>query len=391
MKRLFTLCVLALGLVTVNAQVTVQGSKFFDNWSIGIAGGAYTPTTNHAFFKSARPLGNLTITKQITPIFGMALDGTAFFNSKTLVGHHSTNVVDGLNLALLPQVNLSNLFCGYKGAPRFFEVVAFSGLGWGHLFFPSKTTKGDIQKDANYISAKSGLSLNLNLGSAKAWQINVKPAIVWNLEGNHYLGPTVRRATRDVNYSAVELTAGVTYKFNNSYGAHNFVVAKLYDQAEVDGLNAKINDLRSNLNGKDGEINAANAKIKDLQDQLNDCRNNKKPAEVITKTVYDGGSMVTFRQGKSVIDASQFANVERVASYMKNHKDAKVSIEGYASPEGSKAVNEKLATKRAEAVKSLLVKKYKIAADRISTTGKGVGNMFSEPDWNRVSISTIQK
>ena len=44
---------------------------------------------------------------------------------------------------------------------------------------------------------------------------------------------------------------------------------------------------------------------------------------------------------------------------------------------------------RAEAVKTILVKKYKISADRIKAEGQGVGNMFSEPDWNRVSISTI--
>jgi OOP family OmpA-OmpF porin len=101
--------------------------------------------------------------------------------------------------------------------------------------------------------------------------------------------------------------------------------------------------------------------------------------------------MVSFRQGKSTIDASQYANVERVASYLKNHKNAKVKVEGYASPEGSKAINEALAKKRAEAVKNMLVKKYKIAANRIDATGKGVGNMFSEPDWNRVAISTIAK
>ena len=101
--------------------------------------------------------------------------------------------------------------------------------------------------------------------------------------------------------------------------------------------------------------------------------------------------MVTFRQGKSVIDASQYANVERIAIYLKNHKDAKVLVEGYASPEGSAAINEALAAKRAEAVKDMLIKRYKIAADRITSMGKGVGNMFSEPDWNRVTISTIKK
>jgi outer membrane protein OmpA-like peptidoglycan-associated protein len=68
-----------------------------------------------------------------------------------------------------------------------------------------------------------------------------------------------------------------------------------------------------------------------------------------------------------------------------------VSIKGYASPEGSADLNAKLATKRAEAVKSILVNKYKIASSRISAEGQGVGNMFSEPDWNRVSICTLEE
>lgn len=56
---------------------------------------------------------------------------------------------------------------------------------------------------------------------------------------------------------------------------------------------------------------------------------------------------------------------------MKNHKDAKVEIKGYASPEGSKEINEKLSVARAEAVKNILVKRYKISADRLTTKGTG--------------------
>ena len=40
-------------------------------------------------------------------------------------------------------------------------------------------------------------------------------------------------------------------------------------------------------------------------------------------------------------------------------------------------------------MKDLLTGKYKIAAKRINAKGLGVGDMFSEPDWNRVSVCTI--
>ena len=48
------------------------------------------------------------------------------------------------------------------------------------------------------------------------------------------------------------------------------------------------------------------------------------------------------------------------------------------------------ASARAEAVKTILVNKYKISASRITAEGQGVGDMFTEPDWNRVSICTIE-
>ena len=101
--------------------------------------------------------------------------------------------------------------------------------------------------------------------------------------------------------------------------------------------------------------------------------------------------MVYFGQGKTTISPAQLPNVERIATFMKNNKNSKVVIYGYASPEGNAEVNERIANQRAEAVQKLLVNKYKISADRITAKGKGVGDAFSEPDWNRVSICTIEQ
>ena len=114
------------------------------------------------------------------------------------------------------------------------------------------------------------------------------------------------------------------------------------------------------------------------------------PVETVVKTARVPESIITFRQGRSSVDASQLPNVERVASYMKKYPDSKVIIKGYASPEGNVEINAKIATARAEAVKTILVNKYKISASRITAEGQGVGDMFTEPDWNRVSVCTIE-
>ncbi|HAE25353.1 MAG TPA: hypothetical protein DCG33_08435 [Prevotellaceae bacterium] len=393
MKKIITLCfALVLGAAAVNAQTTVKGSKFTDNWSIGVQGGLISPAAHHAVIGDARPIAGLTLTKMITPAFGLAVEGNMAFNVGSHIdiqGVKGACAIDATQVSLLANVNLGNFLCGYKGEPRAVEFVALYGFGWAHNFYPESQSP-----DVNALTSKAGLNINFNLGAAKAWQINVKPAIVWALSGNT-AAVGYKRICHNTHYdlscALLELTAGVTYKFSNSNGSHNFVKAKLYDQAEVDGLNAKINDLRAGLKTKDADLQKANTTIKDLQNQLNDCRNRAPQVIRETKesTTNNLESVVTFAQGKSVIAASQYPNVERIATYLKNHKDAKVVIKGYASPEGSIEINQKLAKARAEAVKTLLQKKYGIKSSRIQAEGQGVGNMFSEPDWNRVAISTL--
>ena len=158
-------------------------------------------------------------------------------------------------------------------------------------------------------------------------------------------------------------------------------------------MNSQINNLRQQANEKESALNAANQKAAELENALNECKNQAPQVvkETITNHKKTLESVVTFRQGGRTVETSQAPNVERIATYLKNHKDATVTIKGYASPEGSAEVNARIAQQRAEAVKTMLINKYKIAAGRITAEGQGVGDMFEEPDWNRVSICTINE
>ena len=113
---------------------------------------------------------------------------------------------------------------------------------------------------------------------------------------------------------------------------------------------------------------------------------NKKPKYVKPATATNLQPTVLFRQGQSVIDPAQYAPIELIASYMKNHPEAKVTVKGYASPEGSAEINQKLSQARAEAVKNALVKKYKIAASRLKAIGCGATDkLFEQVEFNRVA------
>lgn len=367
MKKIFTLFAGLMAAATLSAQ-TVLESKTFDNVYIGINGGLATKATGHAWLKDMNPNAGLRIGRNFTPVFGLAAESNVYF--KNTNGHTTGTVVNGMNTSLLGTTNLTNLFGGYKGEPRLFELTALYGLGWGHVFgHPTENYKADM------LTSKAALDFGFNLGQKKAWQLYIEPAMIWALNGNGYQG-----VKYDVNRASFQLNVGLVYKFKNSNGSHNFVVAELRDQAEIDILNNKINDLRDELAGKDDEIADMDRQIAELKQQLADCQNQTTTACESLQPV------VIFRQGKSTIDRAQYASIELIAKYMKDNQDAKVEIKGYASPEGSAKFNQKLSQARANAVKKALVKRYNISADRIEAKGMGATNKLSERvEFNRVA------
>lgn len=376
MKKFIAVIVACLTCSGIYAQRAYEGANLGDNWSIGIHAGVTTPLTHSAFFPNMRATWGLGIGKQLTPFFGMGVEAMTSINTTA-----SKTAFDNTNVSLLTSVNLSNLFAGYWGTPRLFEIETVAGLGWLHY-----AQNGD--GDRNSISSKLGLNFNFNLGEAKAWTIGIKPALVYDLNacGERNVGFNANRA-------AWEITAGLKYHFRCNNGKHHISFAKLYDQAEVDALNEQVNNLRQTNVDQEAELTAANQRNAELEQQLADCKN--QGPVIVTDTITSHKktleSVVTFRQGGVSVVASQTPNVERIATYLKNHEKATVSIKGYASPEGKAEVNARIAQQRADAVKSLLVKRYKIAENRITAEGQGVGNMFEEPDWNRVSICTIHE
>ena len=371
MKKLGLLFAAAAMAVSVNAQ-TVTESKTFDNFYIGINGGAQVKTTGESWMNNLNSNAGLRIGRWFTPVFGLAAEGNVYFNDhcKHFMPQSKT-VARYMNVGLIGTVNLSNWFAGYKGEPRLFEVVPVYGFGWGHTF--------GTDENYNVLTSKAGIDFTFNLGKAKAWQVYVEPSMNWSLNGYGYEG-----VAYNINKSAFQLNAGIVYKFKNSNGSHNFTIAQLRDQNEIDGLNSQINSLRSDLNDKDAQLSAKDKQIKDLQNALDEC--NKKPKYVKPATATNLQPTVLFRQGKAVVDKSQMPNIELIAQYMKNHPEAKVEIKGYASPEGNKDFNQALSQKRADAVKNVLVKKYKIAADRLTTKGMGATDkLFKQVEFNSVS------
>ena len=416
MKKIILTLALLMGVFAAQAQ-SLEQNKFFDNWSVTLKGGAIMPFQGYAFWPSARGIFGLELRKQLTPVFGLGAEGEATINTTSWCkepnfwGPKSPNIIDHNMAGLFGTVNLGNLFMGYAGKPRFFELEGVIGAGWLHAFHRTETANL-YGNDYDSWYTKAGANLNFNFGESRAFTFSLKPSVVWDMNGD--IMQVFRNNDRfqngwedrqkhearngksqmNANHAAVELEAGITYHFKGSNGERYMTFCPYkYSQDDIDALNGQINGLRGQLNGLQGDLDAANARNAQLQRDL-DAARKAKPAEVDKTKYIDRESammnvLVHFKVNKTNITADQQPNVERVAMYLKNNPTATVDIKGYASTEGPKDNNVRLANGRAEAVKNMLINKYKIDASRISAQGCGETDMFQELSWNRVSICEL--
>lgn len=355
MKKFIFMFMAALcSVITVSAQSQRNycgSSKFFDNISIGVVGGV--ETNLHDWNAPQGAVAGIVLNKEVTPIFGVTLEGNTNINGlrnwESQATHfHCANTFDGLSMYLTPRVNLTNAIFGYKGTPRKFEIEAVAGPGYGFL----------LHDEYNALSVKAGLNLNLNL--SKAFTIMLRPAVVYNLSANS--------AQFDSRNAIGQLTAGIVYHFKTSNGTRSFNKAKLYDQSEVDALNAKIVSLQTNLD----DIIKSKATVDTVYVENSSLMNN----------------VVSFKLNCATVDETQMANLDNAVRILKENPDLKVTLKGYADKNtGSTSYNKDLSVRRAEAVKDIIVNKYGVDSKRVDVMGVGdTEQPYSDNNWNRVVI-----
>lgn len=375
-KLLLCATLLAGGLISASAQNAMVQPKFGDNWSFGLDGGVTTPLKGGPFFGNMRGIVGLHLQKQITPAFGLGVEGSWGVNTSSWRGRlHSNTAFDSQYVGAYGAINLMNLFSPWgseKG--RVFDMEAILGAGWGHYYQSNLA-------DWNYFATKVGLNFNFHASDRVTFAL--KPSVTWNMSD---AGVDKTSAAYNANHATFDLMAGVSVALGDK-----FEYVTPYDQATIDELNARVNGLRADLGVAAGALAESEAANAALAAQLAACQN-KKP-EVVTKNTDQLSTVryVNFELGKYNITASQMPNVAAVASYLKNHPKSKVVIKGYASQDGPVDVNIRLANQRAESVRSTLINKYGISADRIQAEGQGIGHMFEEESWNRVAICTLDE
>ena len=336
MKKITLVLVAMFGMAMV-ASAQYTGKKFFDNWSIGVEGGVNTNL--HDWNAPNGGVAGINFTKGITPVLSLEFQLQAGFNDNTNWNWaaKSANVVDNASVFANTKVNLMNWFGGYKGAPRFFEIQARGGVGYTRFFWPCyEDITTESSNDLNRCMFKFGLDFDFNLGEKKAWTVSLRPAVILKTSRDNdpvrFSGagmPVVCEGEGAYADNAVgQITAGVTYHFKTSNGNHYFTEVK---PVEVTKVVEKV-------------VEKPVEKVVE-----------KVVEKFVTKNV--SGVTVEFAQNKATLTNTAKAKLNTI------EKGTTVCIDGFASPEGAKAYNQKLSQRRCDAVKAYLEERGVKVAD----------------------------
>lgn len=355
-KILILVMAFVLNFGIMNAQV--EPAHFFDNTSLVVKGGIVTPL-NDMGTVSYEKVG-VEIEKGITPWFGVALDGNFYIGNDEWNTH---TAFDRVNVNALAKFNVFNLFGTFKGERRTFELVPFTGIGWGH------NTCSDFGL-RNYMTYKAGLDIEFNLGESKAWGLRLQPAVTWGCP----------EAGKLAKYNGeFELNVGVVYHFKNKDGRRTFTMVRRYDQNEVDNLNAQINDLREKNNLLVRENEALNTRLAET------------PTNTATVTEVRVDTIMIMPRTQFIVNSAKLlpeveGNVVEMAEYMKAHPEKTFTIIGYASVEGNENYNMTLSEMRANTLRDKLIG-YGVNGDQVLAKGAGATDRFStKRTMNRVVI-----
>ena len=401
---------------TSSAVKVFGGRGQYRTWSIGVHGGVLMPVVaiggSNDFNKWDANLGyGLNIRKQLGHSFGLELNGTRGKLSGNNEGITNPAVRDfetQLQYAvdLRGVVNVGSIdFLRRENAVGFFVTA-----GAGMLAYAPKITTGtgqvidwkgnavgpaDDRHDAKdyvkgfYIPVGAGVKfkvserVNFNLG----YTMNFVDAD--NLDGVYAKGTTKDKFS--YGYAGLEFSLGSSAKPSLEW---TNPLATMYDELKDPTLRQEVEALKN-------RVSAVEKSVEDLKkdtdgdgvaDQFDKCPGTPagtavdgsgcplpKP-EVATAATSNvtGFEKIAFDFNSSVLKTESYPTLDKLSSVLREN-GGKVTVNGYASSEGTAAYNLKLSKDRANSVKTYLVNSG-VNASQVATKGNGEANPIASND-----------
>lgn len=352
-KSILALCMAALPLATFAQEEEAvkygpyERTSFWSNTYVGIEAASDQVVSHHTAKNETKEWlksggGDLYVGKWLTPFYGVQLKG-GFSNA--YICDQRTKI---WSWQLDAPVNLTSWIWGYK-EDRKWSWQAYVGAGLKH----SDALHTDQYKNNVFVE----------VGTKAVWAMNKH----WDL----HLGLALNsdcRSTYNLTSARLsggsQLQLGLTYNIKRGFtGVENCSAAKYHVACD-----ARVSDLEQ-------QLAACNSKKDEALAALEAEKNNKN----VQPTTVTPATSVFFRINSDKIMDNYKYNLKYYADAI-NNSDAKYTVYGYADLQtGTREYNEKLAQKRAEAVKDLLVNEYGCKAEQIECA---VGDLDNAPYGN---------
>ncbi len=423
--------VAALGFAeTAQAQTpTVFGGRSqYRTWSIGLQGGITTPNAlvggSNAFGQKVGYFQNkvgeyygLTIRKQFSHLFGLELEGNRgkikTFNHDMVTAPETANGAKSAETSVNWAASMNGVFqlgtidfLRRENAVNFYAKVGlgvmahnpvqfsnndFTGTEvynnkgkWGEEIFGDREPVGDRD---NRLAAYVPVGVGVKFKLSEVVALNLGYTMNFT-DDNRLYGParTDYKGKFSNVYGGLEFTLGSRDKQNLTFANP---VATMYDELKDPSLRNEVEALKQRVSSLEGTVDAL-GKDSDgdgVSDKFDKCPNTpagtvvdgsgcpiKFPEPVVQNNATTGAyyAPIQFEFDSSVLKTSSYATLDKLAKEIRDNKSS-VTLDGYASAEGSESYNVNLSKDRANAVKQYLVNAG-VSASSINANGYGEAN-----------------
>ncbi|WP_316796616.1 OmpA family protein [Pedobacter agri] len=417
--------------VAQDAPATTSGTKVFGGrgqyrtWSIGLNGGVLMPiapiSSTNDYNRWDVNLGyGLNIRKQLGHSFALELNGTrgkiSGSNDATIFGAGSTNREFETELQyavdLRGVVNLGSIdFLRRENAVGFFLTA-----GYGYMAYAPKITlaNGTVidTKGNNGGSSENGNSITKSgerSDYAKGFYIPVGAGVKFKVSErvNFNLGYTMNFVDAD-NLDGTYAKGTSQDKFSYGYAGLEFSLgssakpslewsnplATMYDELKDPTLRQEVEALKNRVSNVEKSVEDLKKDTDGdgVADQFDKCPGTpagtavdgsgcplpKFQADSTQNSNVTGFEKIGFDFNSSVLKTEAYPTLDKLSSVLREN-GGKVTVNGYASSEGTAAYNMKLSKDRANSVKTYLVNSG-VNASQVATKGLGEANPIASND-----------
>lgn len=422
--------VAALGFAdTAQAQQVFGGRSQYRTWSIGVQGGITTPNAliggNNNFGQKVGYFQNkvgeyygLTVRKQFSHLFGLEVEANRG-KIKTYNHDQSGPAAENVGGAKSAQTDVNWAaslngvfqlgtidFLRRENAVNFYAKVGIGTMAYNPVQFANNDFTGkevynnkgkvgeDIFGDREYKGDRDyrlGMYVPVGVGAkfklSEVVALNLGYTMNFTDEALLY-GPGRNRSTKQrfANvYGGLEFTLGSKDKQNLTFANP---VATMYDELKDPSLRNEVEALKQRVSTLEGTVNtlSADADGDGVSDKFDKCPGTpagtpvdgsgcpiKFPEPVVENIASNGYyAPIQFEFDSSVLKTSSYSTLDKLAKEVRDNNSS-VTLDGYASAEGSEAYNVTLSKDRANSVKQYLVNAG-VSSSSITANGYGEKN-----------------